>query len=46
MIWVCVVVSLDSFRCAWDAGSIKVAAKVEMTLSNLAVGGPGLVSTV
>ncbi len=38
MIWVCVVVSLGSFRCARDAGSASVAAKVEMALSNLAVG--------
>ena len=38
MIWICVVVSLGNFGCAWDAGSASVAAKVEMALSNLVVG--------
>jgi hypothetical protein len=38
MIWVCVVVSLGSFRCTWDAGSASVAAKVEMALTNFVVG--------
>ena len=38
MIWVCVVVSLGNFKCAWDAGSTSVASKVELALSNLAVG--------
>jgi len=37
MIWVCVVVSLGSFKSACDDGSASVAAKVEMALSSLVV---------
>ena len=37
MILVCIVVSLGSLRCTWDAASTSVAAKVQMALSNLVV---------
>jgi hypothetical protein len=38
MIWVYDGVSLGSFRCAWDAGSASVAAKVKIALTYLVVG--------